>query len=121
MSTSRLTSLGVALENVRLFERDAQRLLAETEQRNGELAVINSVQQGLASKLEMQAIIDLVGDKLCEVVSSDSLDIRLYDRQANLVLVPLFCRPREPDGAAGYRAGRPLSPRAAHLPAACNQ
>ena len=82
-------SLGVSLENVRLFEQ-TRTLLAETEQRAGELSVINSVQQGLASKLEMQAIIDLVGDKLCEVVSSDSLDIRLYDRQANLVSFPYF-------------------------------
>ena len=87
--TTLAASLGVALENVRLFEQ-TRTLLAETEQRAGELSVINSVQQGLASKLEMQAIIDLVGDKLCEVVSSDSLDIRLYDRQANLVSFPYF-------------------------------
>ena len=87
--TTLAASLGVALENVRLFEQ-TRALLAETEQRAGELAVINSVQQGLASKLEMQAIIDLVGEKLCEVVSSDSLDIRLYDRQANLVSFPYF-------------------------------
>ena len=52
--------------------------------------MINSVQQGLAAKLETQAIIDLVGEKLCEVLSSDSLDIRLYDRQANLVSFPYF-------------------------------
>ena len=80
-------NMGVAIENARLFQ-ETRRLLKETEQRAGELAVINSVQQGLASKLEMQAIIDLVGDKLCEVLDSDSLDIRLYDRQANLISFP---------------------------------
>ena len=40
-------SMGAALENARLFD-ETQRLLKETEQRNAELAVINSIQQGLA-------------------------------------------------------------------------
>jgi hypothetical protein len=35
--------MSVALENARLFD-ETQRLLAETEQRNNELAIINSVQ-----------------------------------------------------------------------------
>src|SRR5262249_14370904 len=42
-------SMSVALENARLFD-ETQRLLKETEQRNAELALINGVQQGLASK-----------------------------------------------------------------------
>ncbi len=40
-------SMSVALENARLFD-ETQRLLKETEQRNAELAVINSIQQGMA-------------------------------------------------------------------------
>ena len=39
-------SMGVALENARLFD-ETQRLLKETEQRNAELAVINSIQQAI--------------------------------------------------------------------------
>ena len=60
------SSMGVALENARLFD-ETQRLLKETEQRAAELAVINSIQQGVAAKLDFQAIVDLVGDKLREV------------------------------------------------------
>ena len=56
-------SMSVALENARLFD-ETQRLLNETKQRNSELAVINSIQQGLAAELDFQAIVDLVGDKL---------------------------------------------------------
>ena len=41
-------SMSVALENARLFN-ETQRLLKETEQRAAELAIINSVQNGLAS------------------------------------------------------------------------
>ena len=40
------SSVGVALENARLFD-ETQRLLKETEQRNAELAVINSIHQGM--------------------------------------------------------------------------
>ena len=64
--TTVAASMGVALENARLFD-ETQRLLKETEQRAAELAVINSIQQGLAAKLDFQAIIDLVGDKLREI------------------------------------------------------
>ena len=59
--------MGVALENARLFD-ETQRLLKETEQRNAELAVINSIQQGAGAELDFQAIVDLVGDKLREVL-----------------------------------------------------
>ena len=34
------------------------------EQRAAELAVINSVQQGLAARGDFQGVIDLVGDKI---------------------------------------------------------
>ena len=49
--------MSVALENARLFD-ETQRLLKDTDERAAELAIINSVQEGLASKLEMQAIYD---------------------------------------------------------------
>jgi GAF domain-containing protein len=80
-------SMGVALESARLFD-ETQRLLKETEQRAAELAIINSVQEGLASKLDMQAIYDLVGEKLSEVMHSQDIDIRLYDPASNQVFFP---------------------------------
>jgi GAF domain-containing protein len=49
------TSMGVALENARLFD--------EERQRAAELAVINTVAEGLAQELNFQGIVDLVGDK----------------------------------------------------------
>jgi signal transduction histidine kinase/CheY-like chemotaxis protein len=66
------SSMGVALESARLFA-ETQRLLKETEQRNAELAVINSIQQGINAELGFQAIVDLVGDKLREVFDTGSL------------------------------------------------
>ncbi len=77
-------SMGVALENARLFD-ETQRLLKETEQRNNELAIINSIQQGLASKLDFQSIVDLVGDKLRQVFNTPELQIDWYDEKTDLI------------------------------------
>jgi len=85
--TTIAASLGTALENARLFD-ETQRLLKITEDRAAELAIINSVQEGLASKLEMQAIYDLVGDKLAEVMNTLDIDIRLFSPETNQVLFP---------------------------------
>src|SRR5438105_9816480 len=81
--TTVAASMGVALENARLFD-ETQRLLKETEQRAAELAVINRIQEGMAAELDFQAIIDLVGDELREVFDTPDLGIRWYDQKANL-------------------------------------
>jgi GAF domain-containing protein/DNA-binding response OmpR family regulator len=77
-------SMSISLENARLFD-ETQRLLKETEQRAAELAVINSIQQGLAAELNFQAIIDMVGDKLREVLDTSEIGIRWYDHNTNLM------------------------------------
>ena len=77
-------SMSVALENARLFD-ETNRLLKETEQRTAELAVINSVQEGLAKELDMQGIYDLVGDRLCELFpDTQTLVIRIFEHETGL-------------------------------------
>jgi PAS domain S-box-containing protein len=73
-------SLSVALENARLVH--------ETRQRNAELALINSVQEALAGELEMQAIYDVVGDKIQEIFDAQVVDIGMYDFAAGLIRYP---------------------------------
>src|SRR5215216_2326682 len=82
-------SMSVALENARLFD-ETQRLLKETGQRNAELQIINSVQEGLSSKLDIQAIYDLVGDKIREIFHNADAEIRILDPKANLIRFPYF-------------------------------
>jgi len=53
------------------------RALEETRQRNDELAIINSVQQGLASKLDFNSIIDLVGEKIREIFEAQVVFIAI--------------------------------------------
>jgi len=72
------------LEGARkLAESERQRAEMES-QRAAELAIINSVQQGLASKLEMQAIYDLVGDKIKEITGSEIVLISVYDLEKGM-------------------------------------
>ncbi|HLW13097.1 MAG TPA: GAF domain-containing protein [Casimicrobiaceae bacterium] len=77
-------SMGVALENARLFD-ETQRLLKETERRSSELAVINSIQQGMAKELNFQTIVDLVGDKLREMFATGDLAIHWRDESTDIV------------------------------------
>ncbi len=84
MLTTLAASLSVALENARLFD-ETQRLLTETNERAAELAIINSVQQGLAAKLEMQSMYDLVGDKLGDIFDAQVIDISIYDLETDRV------------------------------------
>ncbi|RPI92587.1 MAG: response regulator, partial [Chloroflexi bacterium] len=80
--TTLANSMSVALENARLFD--------ETQQRNAELAIINSVQEGLVSKLDMQAIYDLLGDKLREIFKADTTFIAFHDEKKENVIVPYY-------------------------------
>ncbi|MGD8406511.1 MAG: GAF domain-containing protein, partial [Anaerolineales bacterium] len=82
-------SMSVALENARLFD-ETQRLLKETEQRAAELALINSVQQGLASKLDIKAIIDLVGDKIRDVFDTQTTYIALHEKKSETFHIPYY-------------------------------
>ncbi len=83
-------SMAVALENARLFD-ETHRLLKETEQRNAELAVINSIQQGVNAELDFQAIVDLVGDKLREVFATGDLVITWRDEATRTRLILYSC------------------------------
>ncbi|HXS58532.1 MAG TPA: GAF domain-containing protein [Hanamia sp.] len=82
--TTLANSMSVALENARLFD-ETTRLLKETEQRTSELAVINSVQEGLVAQMEMQSIYDLVGEKIRNIFSAQIIDIATYDKNKNII------------------------------------
>ena len=78
--------VGAALSRARAIE--------ETRQRNAELALINSVQEALAGELELQAIYDVVGDKIQEIFDAQVVDIGIYD------VTPGSCTSRTRSSAA---------------------
>ena len=54
-------------------------------QRAAELELITSVQEGLSSKLDMQGIYDLVGDKLRDTFNAQVVMISQYDPKTNKI------------------------------------
>ena len=70
-------SLSVALDNARL--------LHETRQRVAELATVNSVGQALSSQLDLDALIELVGEQVRETFQSDLTYVALHDRPSGRI------------------------------------
>ena len=101
-------SMSVALENARLFD-ETNRLLKETEQRTAELGIINSVQEGLASKLDIQAIYDLVGDKIRDVFDTQGISISFYDRNKNFITHPYYLFKGKRIDELGFELGKGLT------------
>jgi serine phosphatase RsbU (regulator of sigma subunit) len=67
------------------WETSAYFYARAAEQHVAELSLINSVQEGLSSKLEMQAIYDLVGDKLRDTFNAQVVMISQYDPNTNKI------------------------------------
>ena len=97
--------MGVALENARLFD-ETKRLLTETNERAAELALINDVQRGLSEQLDIQAMYDLVGDKIQAIFDAQVVDIGIFDREAELVRFPYIIE----RGVRFRRRARPIGP-----------
>jgi signal transduction histidine kinase len=74
--------IATALERVRLLD--------ETRARLSELSLVNDVGRALARQLDLQAIVDLVGDKIREIFEADTTFITLHDRQTGFVHCPYF-------------------------------
>jgi signal transduction histidine kinase/DNA-binding response OmpR family regulator len=73
-------TMSVALENARLFD--------ETQKRAAEMATVNAVSQQLAGKLDLGALIELVGDQIRRVFDSDIAYVALLDRSTNMIEFP---------------------------------
>ena len=70
-------SLSVALDNARLIQ--------ETQRRVAELATINSVGEALAGQLELDALIELVGDRVRETFDADIAYVALHDESTGQI------------------------------------
>jgi len=66
------------------------RAIEETRQRNFELQIINSVQEGLASKLDLKAIYELVGEKLRQIFRNSDVTVAVYDPETDMAYAPFL-------------------------------
>jgi sigma-B regulation protein RsbU (phosphoserine phosphatase) len=96
--------IATALTRARAID-ETQRLLKETEQRAAELTIINRVQDGLASKLDIQAIYDLVGDKVREIFAAQAQTVffAFYDSATDLADYPYLYQKGELRRIKGWK------------------
>jgi len=66
-------------------QQEVQQLRRELAQREAELSIINGIHEGMAARLEFQSIVDVVGERLREVLKTGDLGIRGYDPQTDLM------------------------------------
>ncbi len=61
------------------IDAELQTCAHSLEQRENELSIINDIQQGLASKLGFQGIIEMIGQKVEKIFNADGAAICLYE------------------------------------------
>jgi len=79
--------MSVALENARLFD-ETSRLLEETQRQAAELSTVNTVSQALVAELELEALIDLIGEQMRQVFQADIIYVALLDQRTNVINFP---------------------------------
>jgi len=76
--------MSVALENARLFD-ETNYLLADAKQRASELATVNSVSKALASQLDPDELIQLVGDQMKDLFKANIVYVALLDKKTRMI------------------------------------
>jgi signal transduction histidine kinase len=74
----------VVMSNARLFA-ETQRLLKETEQRAAELAAVNTVSAALVGELDLNALINLVGEQTRFLFKADIAYVALLDEASAVI------------------------------------
>jgi signal transduction histidine kinase/DNA-binding response OmpR family regulator len=82
--TTLTNSMSVALENARLFD-ETNLLLNESKQRAAELGTVNSISKALASQLDTDDLIKMVGDQLKDLFKANIVYLALLDAQTRMI------------------------------------
>ncbi|MBL0067905.1 MAG: response regulator [Chitinophagaceae bacterium] len=85
--TTLTNSMSVALENARLFD-ETNHLLAESKQRATELSTVNSISKGLASQLDTEDLVEMVGNQLKNLFKANIVYLALLNKKSNIIYFP---------------------------------
>ncbi|MDP4164658.1 MAG: GAF domain-containing protein, partial [Bacillota bacterium] len=85
--TTVTNSMSVAIENARLFD-ETTHLLAQAKQRATELGTVNNISKALASKLDAEDLIKLVGDQLKDLFKANIVYLALLNKKTNTIYFP---------------------------------
>lgn len=75
-------NIGLALDNARLF--------SETQRRVTELDALNSITQFATTELDLDSLLNIIGDQLCAIFRVQNAYIALYDRTSQMISLPYF-------------------------------
>lgn len=85
--TTLANSMSVALENARLFD-ETLRLLEESKKRAAESETVNSISQAIAGHLEIDKLINLVGEKVRSLFNANIVYLALLDKDKEMIEFP---------------------------------
>lgn len=80
-------------DNLSALQQKTQQLTAlhtETQKHLSELLTINAISQAAAAHLELEALLNLVGDRIQSLFGAHAVYVALLDRQANLISIPYY-------------------------------
>ncbi len=77
------SNVGVALENARLFEAEQKRV--------AELEAINNVSAALVKEIDLNALLQLVGEQMCSIFKADIAYIALLEESRRMINFPFTC------------------------------
>jgi len=113
--TTIAANFGIVFQNAQLYEAVQQRaselqlLHQEAEQHVEELANINAISQAAASHLEIDSLLELVGDRIYQIFQAQVIYIALYDEQSGLIHIPYWQSPEGRNERRTIRLGEGLT------------
>ncbi|RLD20684.1 MAG: hypothetical protein DRI69_05730, partial [Bacteroidetes bacterium] len=90
-------SMSIALENTRLFE--------EAEQRAAEMSTVNSISQALTQHLELDQLIEMIGENMRELFVADIAYVGLLNEDRSMIEFPY----QYGDNMQSFKMGEGLS------------
>jgi signal transduction histidine kinase len=79
--------MSVALENARLFN-ETLRLLEESKKRTAEVSTVNSISQAIVGHLEIDKLINMVGDRVRDLFNANIVYVALLDKERETIEFP---------------------------------
>lgn len=113
--TTIAANVSIAFQNAQLYEATQQRaaelqdLHKEAEARVKELASINAIGQAAASHLEINSLLELVGEKIYKIFEAQAIYIALYDEASGLIHIPYWQSPEGRHDHSAIRLGEGLT------------
>lgn len=67
---------------------ELQQRLTESSQRSAELAMVNTISKAINTELELESLLELIGEQIRQIFAIDVVYVALYDPQTRLIHFP---------------------------------